>query len=131
MRFIGPWLLSTAALASGDAARSRAALDEGMALLDAGCVGHNYYWFYKHAMEACLDHGDFEGVEAHARRLEAYTASEPTPWSELFIRRARVLVSASGAAPSLEVVEEARAVLQQARDAGHAEARARLEAAAS
>jgi class 3 adenylate cyclase/tetratricopeptide (TPR) repeat protein len=131
MRFIGPWLLSTAALASGDAARSRAALDEGLALLDAGCVGHNYYWFYKHAMETCLDHGALEGVEGYARRLEAYTESEPTPWSALFIRRARVLAATAASAASPALLEEARALLQEARDTGHTEAQARLEAAAT
>jgi tetratricopeptide (TPR) repeat protein len=123
MRFIGPWLLGTSALVSTDAVQSHAALAEGLALLDTGCVGHNYYWFYKHAMESCLDHDDAAGAVSYAARLEAYTASEPTPWSDLFIRRARLLSAPAGAAAAAE----ARAVLLLAREAGHAQAQVRLE----
>jgi hypothetical protein len=83
------------------------------------------------AMETCLDHGDLEGVERYARGLEAYTASEPTPWSALFIRRARVLATAAASAASRDLLEQARALLQEARDAGHAEAQARLAAVAA
>ncbi len=125
MRFIGPWLLGTAALTSTDAYQSQAALTEGAALLDAGCIGHNYYWFYKHAMESCLEHGDASGVGRYADQLEAYTAAEPTPWSDLFIRRARVLIAPDDAASQAE----RRAVLQLAREVGQAQAQERLEAA--
>ena len=89
MRFIGAWLLGTRALILDNVTESRAALIEGLALLDAGCVGHNYYWFYKHAMETSIKQGDRAALDFYAARLEQHMADEPAPWASAFIARAR------------------------------------------
>lgn len=91
--FIGPWVLSTVALTATDPARRAAALAEGEALLARGCVGHNYFRFYRNAMQACLDAGDHGEASRYADALERYTAQEPTPWSDFHIARTRAMVA--------------------------------------
>jgi hypothetical protein len=66
-------------------------LNEGEALLAAGCVSHNYLLFYPDAMEASLIAGDWDGIERYAAALEAYTRPEPLPWADLRIARGRAL----------------------------------------
>lgn len=90
MRFIGPWLLGTAALCTTDPAARKALLDEGDALLAQGCVGHNYYRFYAHAIEASLQAGDTQRCSLWATALEDYTLQEPNPWADFHIGFARL-----------------------------------------
>jgi hypothetical protein len=68
-------------------------LDEGVRFLNAGSVGHNHLWFYRHAMEACLSAGEWDDVERYAAALEDYTRPEPLPWSDFFIARGRALAA--------------------------------------
>ena len=95
MSFIGPWLLSTVALTTSDAARRAEVLAEGEARLQAGSVGHNYFRFHCHAMEANANVGNWGEVRRHADLLSAYTVDEPTPWSEFFIARAIAMADAA------------------------------------
>ena len=85
--FLGPWTLSTLALVHADAEASRATLADGERLLESDCVGHNYYAFYRDAMEVALRLHDWEEVERYAASLEIYTRNEPLPWSEFTIGR--------------------------------------------
>lgn len=80
-RFIGPWVLGTLALLEEHDDERRRALERGSALLDEGCVGHNWYRFLVAAAEACLLHGDADGARRHARRLAGYATEEPCPWA--------------------------------------------------
>lgn len=121
-RFIGPWILGTRALVSQDIDLSRASLAQGQALIDAGCVGHNYFWFYKHAMQTCLGHGDLTAAEAYAQRLQDHTAAEPTPWGDLFIERTRVLALLLRDAQSTDGLARARPLAQMIEKTGHHEA---------
>lgn len=91
--FIGPWVLSTVALTTPDADRRATCLADGEALLEKGCVGHNYFRFYCNAMEACLNASDWAQATRYADALAAYTAEEPTPWSDFYIARTRALVA--------------------------------------
>ena len=90
MRFIGPWLLGTSAWCATDPWARTAALDEGAALLEQGCVGHNYYRFYTHAVEASLLAGDTQRSAQWATALESYTRQEPNPWAAFYIDFARL-----------------------------------------
>jgi hypothetical protein len=116
MRFIGPWLLGTAAWCTTDAAARKAALDEGEALLAQGCVGHNYYRFYAHAIEASLQAGDAERCAIWATALEDYTRQEPNPWADFHIGFARLRCQ-SPALVSAKAAETQR-LLQCAQTAG-------------
>lgn len=116
MRFIGPWLLGTAAWCSTDDAARAEALDEGEALLLQGCVGHNYYRFYTHAMEASLQSGDADRCAHWADALESYTRQEPNPWADFHIAFARLRCR-----PPVDAVAhraQTQNLLQAAQEAG-------------
>ena len=55
------------------------ALGEGEEILRQDCVGHNYLWFYRDAMEVSLEDADWDGARRYAAALEAYTRPEPLP----------------------------------------------------
>jgi len=90
--FIGPWVLSTVALTTPDEARRRDVLAEGEALLAKGCVGHNYFRFYRNASQACLNSEKWDEALRYADALAGYTTDEPTPWSDFHVERIRTLV---------------------------------------
>ncbi|MHA1563820.1 MAG: hypothetical protein ACTSX7_00785, partial [Alphaproteobacteria bacterium] len=89
--FVGPWVLSSLALASPEPEVRQAALEEGARLLADGCVGHNYPAFYADAMEVSLQDGDWPALEGYAVALEAYLKPEPLPLCRFHIDRARAL----------------------------------------
>jgi hypothetical protein len=62
-------------------------------VLQSGCVGHCHLWFYRDAMDVCLQTGDLGEAERYAQALTDYTSAEPLPWSELLIARARALAA--------------------------------------
>jgi class 3 adenylate cyclase/tetratricopeptide (TPR) repeat protein len=90
-RFVGPILYGELARAARDAAERAQALREGEALLEAGAVSHNHFWFASHAIEAALEEEDWEGIEHYCAQLERYSAREPLPWSDFVTARGRAL----------------------------------------
>jgi hypothetical protein len=68
-------------------------LAEGEELLNGDCLGANYLWFYRHAMEVSLQARAWDDVERYATALEDYTRLEPLPWSDFYISRARTLAA--------------------------------------
>jgi class 3 adenylate cyclase len=91
--FLAPWVLSTLALVSDEPAAALEALGEGEELLAEGCVGHNYYAFYRNAIEVALRLEDWRQAERYAEALSAYAAEEPLPWSEFVSARGRALAA--------------------------------------
>ena len=116
MRFIGPWVLGTLAKCAADAVSRAAALSEGAALLEKGCVGHNYYRFYAHAIDASADAGDSAEIERWTAALQSYTSAEPNPWANFHIARGEALAAWLHARTD----ERARRVLAQVRTAAEA-----------
>jgi len=98
MKFAGPLMLGALAEVGDDEEVRRQALMEGTAILDEGCVGHNYLWFYRGAMESMLRAGNWAGVEAFADAADEYMQGEQIPWLALLVARARALaeVGANG-----------------------------------
>jgi len=94
--FLGPFALGALASATDDPTVRHAALEEGEALLRAGAVSHNHLLFRRDAIDACLGAGDWEGAERSAAALEDYTGSEPPPFSDFYIARARALAARGG-----------------------------------
>lgn len=93
-RFWGPYALGTLALATDDPDCRRSALEEGQEeLLNGDCLSLNYLWFYRDAMEASLQAKAWDNVERYAMALEDYTRTEPLPWSDYYIARARTLAA--------------------------------------
>ena len=91
--FAGPLLLGILSLLCGDAEKRQAAFDEAEAVLTAGCVSHNYFWFYRDAIEASLNAGEWAEAERLADALEQYTRAEPLPWSDFYVGWARALAA--------------------------------------
>ena len=87
MRFLGAYAFAALALVTDDPDQRHLALKEGRELLLGDSVGHNYLWFYRHAMEACLQMAEWDEVQGYATALEDYTSTEPLPWSDVFIAR--------------------------------------------
>ncbi|MCA0927097.1 adenylate/guanylate cyclase domain-containing protein [Ruegeria profundi] len=112
--FIGPWVMSTVALTTSNAARRVEILREGEALLAKGCVGHNYFRFYRNAMQACLNAEAFEDAERLAAALEDYTADEPTPWSQYHIQRTRALTNKARGMPDNDALTSLRTTAEAA-----------------
>ena len=111
-------MLGTAAWCAQDLCIRSAALDEGAALLEQGCVGHNYYRFYTHAIEASLLDDDTQSCARWATALEDYTRQEPNPWADFYIDFARLRCQAP---TDVQVrAAEALRLLQCAQAAGFA-----------
>jgi tetratricopeptide (TPR) repeat protein len=91
--FLGPFALGALASATDDPSVRLVALNEGEALLRAGAVSHNHLLFRRDAIDACLCAGDWEGAERSAAALEEFTRSEPLPFSDFYIARARALTA--------------------------------------
>ncbi len=91
MNYIGPTVLGAYALITNDEQTRRSSLDESDKLLREGCVSHNYFLFYRDAMDVCLDAGDWDTVDRYAAALEDYARQEPLPWSHFFADRGRTL----------------------------------------
>ncbi|MGQ0662214.1 MAG: adenylate/guanylate cyclase domain-containing protein [Pseudomonadota bacterium] len=91
--FVGAWVCGTLALVSDDPAKAAAALAEGEKILAAGCVGHNYFAFYRDAMEVALRNGAFDEVVRYAAALIEYSRPEPLPWAEFVAARGKALAA--------------------------------------
>jgi len=112
MGFCGPGALGMFALASESDEERNQALAEAEAILEKGCLGHNYYWFHRDAMESYLERRDWDGVERHATALAEFMAEDPVPYATFYIERARA-IAAIGQNPA---DEKARAELKRVRD---------------
>jgi tetratricopeptide (TPR) repeat protein len=93
LAFSGPLLLGEMALAVDDAETRGWALREGERLLRDGCVSHNYFYFYRDAIEVCLGEGHWDEADRYAQALEDYTRAESLAWSDFLIARARALAA--------------------------------------
>ena len=129
MAFLGPALLAWLALFTDDDAERRAAVAEGEALLAAGSVSHNYFFFYRAAIETALATEDWCAAERYAAALEDYTRAEPLPWSDFVIARGRALAAWGRGERDATAVERLRGLRAHAERAGLRNALAALEAA--
>ena len=93
MTFHGAYVLGVVALTTADPGVRRRAVREAEDILRSGCVGHNYFWFYRDAIETCLNAGEWDEAERFAAALESYTREEPLPWSAFYIGRGRALAA--------------------------------------
>ncbi|KPK05678.1 MAG: hypothetical protein AMJ64_11100, partial [Betaproteobacteria bacterium SG8_39] len=91
LRFVGPILYGVMARAVQNVTAGAKALHEAEALLKAGAVSHNHFWFGFDAIDARLEWMDWDGIERSCAQLERYAAREPLPWSDFVIARGRAL----------------------------------------
>jgi class 3 adenylate cyclase/tetratricopeptide (TPR) repeat protein len=91
VRYTGPMSLGAFCAVSDDSDAIYKAFAEAEETLKEDCVGHNYLWFYRDAIDVCLRLQDWERLEKYARAAEVYTEDEPLPWMDLIISRGRAL----------------------------------------
>ena len=129
MAFLGPALLASLALFTDDDAERRAAVAEAEALLAAGSVSHNYFFFYRAAIETALATEDWCAAERYAAALEDYTRAEPLPFADFVIARGRALAAWGRGERDATAVERLRGLRGHAERAGLRDALVALEAA--
>ena len=100
-------LSARAGVATSDDER-RDCLARGEALLTPNAISHNHFWYRADAIDVTLDAGDLDETLRHAEALAAYSAREPTPWSDFIVARARVLVAARRGAANAEALRGLR-----------------------
>jgi hypothetical protein len=127
--FTGPRALSGIALVTEEPERRRSVLEEGEAILRSGAISHNYFWFYRDAIEVSLNTGDWAEVERYAVALEDYTRSEPLPWCEHFIARGRTLAAFGQGRRDPEILAELRRLREEAERNGFTTALSDLDTA--
>ncbi|HEY2113130.1 MAG TPA: hypothetical protein VGH25_15555, partial [Dongiaceae bacterium] len=124
--YVLPWGLGFAAMIARNAEERAASLAEGEAVLAAGAVSHNFIFFNRYAVEACLAAKDWMGIERYAAALERSMAEEPVPMADFLVARARV-VAAAGRGQRDE--RELRRLIEEARGVGWRAVLPALEAA--
>ena len=90
-KYTGPMALGALAAVSTDTELIYQAFAEAEETLKEDCVGHNYLWFYRDAIDVCLRLEDWDNLEKYARAAEDYTQDEPLPWMDILIARGRGL----------------------------------------
>ncbi len=131
MAFIGPAVLGVSALISDDGKQRSAYIQEAEALLDSGCVSHNYFHFARITVDLSLQTGDWAAVERQASRMEAYTAEQALEWSDFIIARGRALAVWGKGERGENHADQIRQLLSIGQQAGLVPLLAALETALS
>jgi hypothetical protein len=105
-------------LSYGDCERSRKALQEGESILAQDCVGHNYFAFYRTAMETSLWLEDWDEVNRYASALEAYCKPEPLARCEFYISRGRVIAKLGRDGRDQQTLSRLAELRKQAEEVG-------------
>jgi tetratricopeptide (TPR) repeat protein len=117
--FSGPWVLGALAMITNDPDMRRCALKEGEKILARGCVFHNYFWFYRDAIEVSLRTEDWDAVERYASALEQFTHAEPVPWASFFVARGRALAAYARRKPDRATQQALRRLRDEADRVGY------------
>src|SRR5262249_36485128 len=91
--FAGPLVLGNLARATADPAEGRGSLAEGEAVLNAGALSHNYFYFYRAAIEASLAAGDFAAADRYADAFAAVDRTTPIPRAKVLAARGQALAA--------------------------------------
>jgi len=126
--YLLPMGLALAARITRDPGERMAALAEGEAILAAGAVSHNFIFFNRHAIDACIAAEDWAGTERYAAAFERSLAEEPLPMKDFLVARARA-IAVAGRGHKDEA--ELRRLLTEANRAGWPAVIPALEAALS
>ena len=89
--FHGPRLFGLRArLAMNDDERHKW-LKMGENLLEEGANAHNFIWFHRDAIDACLGAKETYQVRYYCSALEKFVRADPLPWAEFFVARGQGL----------------------------------------
>jgi class 3 adenylate cyclase/tetratricopeptide (TPR) repeat protein len=108
--FLGPALFAAMAGVAEGAAERRRCLEEGHAMLGADCVAPSRLMFYRDAIEASLEDGNWDDALRYADALEQSVASEPIAFAQLVAARGRAMVAFRRDGPRPDVIAELTSV---------------------
>ncbi|MFK5984255.1 MAG: adenylate/guanylate cyclase domain-containing protein [Pseudomonadota bacterium] len=91
MSFSGPAVYGIFAEITDNYSEKQEYLKQAELLLNGDCVSHNYFYFYRSAMEVELQNKNWIMAKKYADSLQSYTQKEPLPQSDFIIKRARTL----------------------------------------
>jgi predicted ATPase/class 3 adenylate cyclase len=131
LNFLGPSILGYLAVTTDDPEERSQALREGERLLLEKSVSHNYLRFYRFAMDASLETGNWSETERYASAMETYAHAEPLPWADLLVERGRALAAYGRGDRSATTVETLTRVREHARSHNFTSAIHALDAALS
>jgi predicted ATPase len=116
--FAGPIILGMLARVAGDPHERAAHVAEAEALLVAGCLSHNHFFYRRFAIDDALARRDFDEALRHADALERYANQEPVPYVELLVRRARTWVAIARDPRDVRAAADLRASRAEAEKLG-------------
>ena len=106
--FHGPRLYGLRArLAENDDERHQW-LNWGEDLLREGANAHNFLWFHRDAIDACLAAKEMKQVRYHSSALGEFVMADPLPWAEFFVARGRALADCGEGHSDLSALENAK-----------------------
>jgi tetratricopeptide (TPR) repeat protein len=129
MTFFGPFVLGVRARLTDDNSLRATLLAEAEAILERGCVSHNYFWFYREAIEATLEVCEWAEVNRYAAALLAYAENEPLPWVDLFAKRGQLLARIGLGERGDELLVQLENIAASTQSAGFKAPLSRLEEA--
>ena len=129
MRFNGPAALAALARSS-DAGERAMLLSEGGALLNEGCVSHNYYRFYRDAIEISLADRNWHDTRRYAQSLKRYAGREPISWAQYHVARGEALADFGQGRRTKQLFSRIAALIKEGQRYGLRTALPRLTAAA-
>jgi hypothetical protein len=86
--------------------------------LNQGCVAHNYFWFYRDAIEASLMEGNWTEAESWACKLKNYFCGKPMPWAEFIVERGFALAEWGRTGHSRVLISQLQGLLAYAQNQG-------------
>ncbi len=116
--FIGPLVLAVAASLEQDRKERTRLLGRAEAILDEGCVGHNYMWFTDEAINIARHDEDWGALERYASRLRNYTQKQPLGFADFLIEKAEALSKMGRGKGGSDVLEKLGWLEKTAQKAG-------------
>lgn len=117
-------------MAEDDVVREQA-LQEGEDVLRENSLSHNYFWFYRFAIDAMLSIQDWDRAEKYAAALEEVTREEPLAQTDFHAARARALAAFGRGQRDGATIAELERLRDEARRHGLGSALPGLEKALS
>lgn len=128
--YIGPLVIGyLARVSSGDPARRRALIEEGVALVATGRLAHNLLFFFMNAIDCSLEDGDLDAARRHTKALEDGFREDPLPFVDFLVARARALIRHHEDAAGPNVRDALRRAAEHGRSLGYLALLPELEAA--
>jgi tetratricopeptide (TPR) repeat protein len=115
LSYVGPVVLSIAALVEPDADRADGYLARAEPVLAAGGLAHNHLWVHRYAIEIGWARRSADIIERHRAALKGYCAAEASPLTDFLIDRAGVLTDVIRGANSATLLDRLGALRDVAR----------------